>query len=105
MDYPIRHKNTGALPRTLRARPVWLRCGPDKSCAPAILAQRASSVQPMRGEKITPSAQISKLRRDQRAVCFANRALVTSWQSQDAAVAAGFRLRLGGGRCAPAAFR
>src|SRR5208283_1929437 len=43
-------------------------------CAPAILAQRASSVQPMRGEKIVPSAQISKLRRDQRAFCFAARA-------------------------------
>jgi len=26
-------------------------------------------------------------------------------QAQDAAVAAGFRLRLGGGRCAPASFR
>ena len=36
---------------------------------------------------------------------FANRAHVTSEQPQCAASAAGFRLRLGGGRCAPAAFR
>jgi len=36
---------------------------------------------------------------------FANRALVTSEHPQSAAGAAGFRLRLGGGRCAPAAFR
>ena len=59
-------------------------------------------------------------RRDQRTVCFAPRAagrpcppldharsatqpraLVTSGHSLDAAKAAGFRLRLGGGRCAP----
>jgi hypothetical protein len=34
-----------------------------------------------------------------------NRALVTSEHPQIAAGAAGFRLRLGGGRCAPAAIR
>jgi hypothetical protein len=64
-----------------------------------------------------------RFRRDQRAVCFAARAarrsvcllddarstsqiraLVTSG-NELAATAAGFRLRLGGGRCAPASFR
>ena len=63
-------------------------------------------------------------RRDQRAFCFAARAdgrpclpldharsasqtarSSRACQAQVAAVAAGFRLRLGGGRCAPASFR
>ena len=71
-----------------------------------------------------PPEGVPSDRRDQRTVCFAPRAagrpclprdharstpqiraLVTSGHSQTAASAAGFRLRLGGGRCAPATIR
>jgi len=71
-----------------------------------------------------PKSNESGLRRDQRAVCFAARAdgrpclsldharsasqtarSSRACQAQDAALASGFRLRLGGGRCAPASLR